>query len=781
MKKKALILSGIFLLLIVAVTVIFVKINNKIYAVYENGQMGIVTGNTKVFIEDQEVEVYQTYSGPVKIFYESYNLDNSYNNTIVINDKHEIPLKAKSDENALFITNEVSILGLNIVDGKLKLTFKSGNKYGDNLNTFSLRNVYIQINGKKIWSDEYPESDYLNEPLNFGENEINPDLRFGYGKSDTLTFTVNKKMLDAYGFVVTKEFQKPEITLKINNKEKTIKNKAFTDIDVNINNGEIISESKVLKVSKTDNISSFNVKMDGVLIPSDLKLTKNAWAEGEHSLSIEAVNKYGFKINKTIAFTLPEINSDKKKAVEYDAYQRGVATSLYSGIDNLGVRLDDESSLTEIDENYLLTPFSNSPVLSFTVTDSEDKALIWHGKANKGRTVFMQLYNHEREMWENVSTKIINADENVTLGYDYSGQDRYVKNNKVYVRISSVISNIALDNVTKQLYHLSDIQYIIQMLAKSGTDSVIGKQALDALNSMVNYLINQYETNNLEYFLFTGDFVQQQRGVTIEEWEYFETYVLNPLLEAGIPFGVSSGNHDVGGVSSYNSEGANALDDKLVYDYYTQYLGESVFENFSYYGESYQNNRSHYDLLNINGHEFLFMYLGWGSSISGIHVSEKDLNWARTILQKFPDKTVVLATHEYMSNKGLRSVTGEYVFQNLVKNYDNIKFVFSGHINGTSKRIDALDDNGDGINDRLVLQLLTDFQEEENLFGATFIRKMGLDFINNVMYFDLYSPYFKDSDLILPKDNEYYKTTKAFYYAFDLNNSGYGILTDYFG
>ncbi|MDD4000567.1 MAG: metallophosphoesterase, partial [Bacilli bacterium] len=267
----------------------------------------------------------------------------------------------------------------------------------------------------------------------------------------------------------------------------------------------------------------------------------------------------------------------------------------------------------------------------------------------------------------------------------------------------------------------------------------------------------------------------------LSEWEVFNTNFVIPLFEAEIPFGVSSGNHDVGGVSSYYKDGANTLDQNLVYDYYYEYLGEEFFNTKDYYGESFLNNRSHYDLMTINGHEFLFLYLGWGSSTPYIHVSSLDMDWAKTILEKYPEKTVVLATHEYMGNKGNRSVTGEMVFNNLVKEYENIKFVLSGHINGSSHRIDAIDDNGDGINDRLVLQLLTNYQEEENLFGATFIRSIGLDFDNNLIYFDHYSPYFKDYDLKLEDNYEYSKKSQAFYYAFDLSNCGYGILTDYFG
>ena len=95
----------------------------------------------------------------------------------------------------------------------------------------------------------------------------------------------------------------------------------------------------------------------------------------------------------------------------------------------------------------------------------------------------------------------------------------------------------------------------------------------------------------------------------------------------------------------------------------------------------------------------------------------------KSILEANPDKTVVLLVHNYMSGKGVRGLTGNYLYNQLVSQYKNIKFVFSGHVRGTFGKVDSFDDDGDGIKDRQVLQVVTNFQEEEELFGASWIRK----------------------------------------------------------
>lgn len=786
MKKKRLIIASSLIIILIGVFIASLFVNRtSIQVLYENGQMGVVIDKKKasdiILIDNQEVAVYQTVSGIIEICYESLNLDNEYQNEIIINETKSIPLTSKTNQFGSYVINKIKILGLNVIDGKLTLAIKSGQNNGKNYNTFSLRNLFLKINKEEIWSNEYPKKDYFNENINFGEDDLNPDVRLNYKTMEVLTFDINSKLLDIIGSIINEESLNENFNIKYDNKEKTFINESQINLQCNIKDGEIINKTKTLEISKDHNITSFVIKMDGINIDNNLTFNEKAWAIGEHILDIQATNKYGFKKVQIISFTLAPINLSAS-SVYYDIYQVGVSEKLFQGINQIGVMTNDVKELTqEIDENYLTTPYSEAPVITFVVRKDNKTEFSWLGKITIGRTAFMQIYNHEKQNWETVSTKTAFDDEFIQLGFDYQGLPKYELEDKIYIRISTTTTSFTKLLTSHQILHWTDMQYIIQLLTLSNQDSVMWKKAKKCLDDIVAYIIGEYQNNNLMYLALTGDMVQQQKGVNLDEWINFIDYVLNPLMKAGVPLGLSSGNHDVGGVSSYNPDGANALDDALTYDYYYQYVGEDVFKELEYYGGSYKNNRSHYDLITINGHEFLFLYLGWGSSTRYIHVSDQDIDWAKTVLEQFPDKTVILATHEYMGNKGKRSFTGEYVYSALVKKYANIQFVISGHINGSSYLIDELDDNGDGIMDRTVLQLLTDFQEEENLFGASFCRMIQLDFNNNYMYFNIYSPYYKDYDIFVNENIEYVKKASEFYYAFDLSNSGFGILTNYFG
>jgi hypothetical protein len=130
-----------------------------------------------------------------------------------------------------------------------------------------------------------------------------------------------------------------------------------------------------------------------------------------------------------------------------------------------------------------------------------------------------------------------------------------------------------------------------------------------------------------------------------------------------------------------------------------------------------------------------------------------------------------------MGNAGLRSGTGATLYASLVLPNPQVKMVLSGHINGSSSRIDLVDDNNDGLMDREIIQVLTNFQEEENLYGASFIRRLGLDFENRRLIFDLYSPFFNDYDVFVNDKKDFVGDHKAFYIDFDIEQNGYGLIS----
>ena len=75
------------------------------------------------------------------------------------------------------------------------------------------------------------------------------------------------------------------------------------------------------------------------------------------------------------------------------------------------------------------------------------------------------------------------------------------------------------------------------------------------------------------------------------------------------------------------------------------------------------------------------------------------------------------------------------------------------------------------------MQLLTDYQEEEQLLGATFIRNLLFYKDYNNILFDIYSPTFVDNDIEVFENHNIVKSTSRFEYAFDIVQDGFGIKT----
>lgn len=733
-----------------------------------NNQTGIVVGGKNykgnTILNGQSINSYLSYSKNITLKFDTYHIDTNYDNKIIINDNYEYDLIPSKESFETYYTTSIDLLGLNIIDGIFKVEFVSGSdKINISLDTFYVRNVVLIVDGIEIWSNEYDKDNYLNEKIGLGESTINSDFRFGIAPERTFTYEVDNSILDCKGYLFKEDDYEDIITIENNDKKYEYENPKQSFL-INLEDNEVISEDKILDITYK-NADKVKTYMDGIEVSLPLKLTASCWVAGTHTLEVELYADMNNSINKVYNFELKD-NGEPTGKSTYKVFNNGVEKILPSNINDLGV----ESSLN----NPIVTPFGDIPFVNFEISNNETQNIVWKGKVNKNRVAFLQLYNYVEQRFDTVATnKALSSDEEIILVTNYSGLSKYIYNGKTIARVASKTIQKDFKNPTGTIQHLSDVQYIVEKSAAQG-DSILGVEAKEALTSLNEYVIEK----NPDYAWISGDLVQGT--VDEQEWRDVMDYLIDPILEADIPLGVSSGNHDVGGISAVNVNGSNGLDDALVYDYFTKYVGENKFNSNSYYGEGFEDNRSHYDLMNIAGHEFLFLHLGWGSSTYGVHVSSKDINWAKTVLEQHKDKTVVLSTHEYLNSKGERNLTGEYVYNSLVKEYENIKFVFSGHVNGSSMKIDTIDDNDDGINDRKVLQLLTDYQEEENLYGSTFIRLINLYSDYNNILFDIYSPFYKDNDIIVFSNPDIVKETSRFEYAFDISNDGFGIITNEF-
>ena len=403
--------------------------------------------------------------------------------------------------------------------------------------------------------------------------------------------------------------------------------------------------------------------------------------------------------------------------------------------------LSDEDVQTLSEADGLAADVSSSaefPYQLFDVAtgDAGDGSLVrvsWTGHANAGATVVLYALAADGTAWVE-QTRHVAADEGsfelaAAVDVTEHAQDGFVRvlvqhsegfaGDDLSTRESAVAQQHPLDTPRSEydftLGWESDTQYYNE-------DGVEGEDRYRHQQAIHTYLLEQREAMNLQYLFHTGDIVDDYDQ--IYQWENADPEYRR-LDEAGLPYGVLAGNHDVG----------HQLMD---YSNYGAYFGEERYAGNPWYGGSDQNNRSHYDLISAGGIDFVMVYSGWGPG-------DVEIAWMNEVLAKYPDRVAIIAQHEFILTTGGLGATPQRILDEVVAPNPNVKMVFSGHYHSALTRTDQFDDDGDGTFDRNVYSMLFDYQGLPE-GGQGFLRLLHFDTVGERMVVRTYSPSLEDPE-----------------------------------
>lgn len=244
--------------------------------------------------------------------------------------------------------------------------------------------------------------------------------------------------------------------------------------------------------------------------------------------------------------------------------------------------------------------------------------------------------------------------------------------------------------------------------------------------AMTDFLRINQSRMNLCYILFTGDFVHNPD--LEEQWKDADSAM---RLIDGIPNGVLAGNHDV------------TVNKKTDYSYFSEYFGENRYRGSEWYGDSYENNRCHYDLIDAGHTSYLFVYIGFD-------VTDAEILWAKDVFSMYPERIGVLCAHSYFNTDLTLTEEGLLLHEHLVEKVPNLYLLFCGHRYNSCCIEEKLDDDGDGIPDRTVLQMMANYQAigdasaESRTGGDGYIRFLQIDESEKTIRYYSYSPYLDD-------------------------------------
>ncbi len=236
----------------------------------------------------------------------------------------------------------------------------------------------------------------------------------------------------------------------------------------------------------------------------------------------------------------------------------------------------------------------------------------------------------------------------------------------------------------------------------------------EILTNQTQWIADEMVNLNVLFVSSVGDLVQN--GDSISEWENVAES-MTILDEAGVSWEVLPGNHDFesdGSLSNYNN-----------------YFGISNFSGKHWFGGSYPNgtNCNNFALFSGGGYDYLFFSFQY-------HPSDLVLAWANEIIDKYPNRRVIVATHDYLDLNGNRRHAGNHIWNGFIApNADQVFLVLSGHMHGEARRVDY-------VNGYKVHQLVADYQDRPN-GGNGWLRILEFFPADNKTFVRTFSPFLK--------------------------------------
>ncbi|MDF1590036.1 MAG: metallophosphoesterase [Desulfobacterales bacterium] len=210
---------------------------------------------------------------------------------------------------------------------------------------------------------------------------------------------------------------------------------------------------------------------------------------------------------------------------------------------------------------------------------------------------------------------------------------------------------------------------------------------------------------NIKFVIHMGDITQDN---TTRQWQVADK-AHQILDQAGIPFSVVPGNHDM------PSDGLGRKRDTSLFN---RYFGPHRFAGKTWYGGHLgPGNENNYSFFDSGGLKFMVLGLEFAPTRAA-------LAWANDIVRKFKDHRVIVVMHCYLAKSPagdtgaggyqkncaeryhLDGSGGDTVWKNLIRRHQNIFMVLSGHVHDVEhkKRI--------GLSGNPIHEILTDYQSE---------------------------------------------------------------------
>ncbi|HIS68797.1 MAG TPA: DUF5011 domain-containing protein [Candidatus Gallacutalibacter stercoravium] len=752
----------------------------------------IAYGDTLV-LDGQDVsgEAEQSINGNAKFVFDASQTDAFFKNAATVNGDVIGVFNEGTYESWRTYIFDVNASHFDVDSKTITVELHAGNKANvlehniENNDDFVVKNLRMVLpSGKTLYPTSYEAKNGLGavehpnmddvekKPLTVDSQETEIKMGDGTSKCEIVyaNFTLSDEDFDAVRYLWdTTQVQDGAHSVS-NGSEQisvTVDNTAPV-ITTNMEEGKEYHQGTIT-VSAQDAISSqvnTVVLLDGKTISTPYDFRSVEMTAGNHTLSITARDELGNTSTKEVTFATPEESADIDSVIlpengatvgadptlsitatdpsgdlmdvtfkQGERYQLGDSSvSVNQGVsDTAGAEKD--SFQADSGDGFPYECFSID--VSDNVNENAFVDVTWTGTSNNLKT-YLYVYNTATAGWDKIEAAQTVEGDTMTLKGAVSLKDHLVdgavkvmvQNGEGYTPAQyapgaqgQAVTTSNVDDTPREDYDFtfaieSDTQYYNEDYDGNPDQGNDGQYQYQL--DIHDWVIANRERMNIQYLFHDGDIIDDEPN--IKEWEQADA-AYQMLDNAGVPYGILAGNHDVGGL-------------REDYGNYSTYFGESRYNHNAWYGGSYQDNRGHYDLITVDGIDFIMLYMGWG-------IGDEEIQWMNDVLAQYPERKAILNFHEYLLASGGLGEEPQRIYDEVVSKNENVCLVLSGHYHNAYSRVDTFT-NADG-SERKVYSLLFDYQGLPE-GGMGYMRLMHFDLDGQKVIFRTYSPSLDDYD-----------------------------------
>lgn len=518
--------------------------------------------------------------------------------------------------------------------------------------------------------------------------------------------------------------------------------------------------SKDVTVSFDNTAPVINASIEnGALLQPDDKITVKTDGENDALLiSIDGKRYFGKEVGK---FIDEKSNTHLLTVKSTDAS----GNSSYVALEFYVSCGDGKTYALQNNPNATVAFSEEGKVLTVERAEQQAEKNIFRVNVGENRKMILQYCGTSSEK-DNVCFSVLNVAKNEyeplrifpsgdTVYIEYEATDDTIKDGVVTFKAEEYVYTSESDTMV----WITDTQYY------TAYEDIFCEYEAD-----IEYYIDLYSKGEAGFLLHTGDVADDYSPEDKARKQMKAASDLHKKLDdAGIPYGIVDGNHDAG-------------QEKADSKYFVEQFGSDRFNGTSWFYGSLDNNTHHYDLVTLNGQDFLFLWLGYG-----VEAAPDVLAWAKMVLDKYPNRNAIIMTHSYLDEHAAWVLnyadTSAYnhsrapeIWDNLVVPHSNVVAVFCGHTPGAARNLREVDAN------RSVWEILADYQfanvqNPANKQGNTICDGEGylrlVSFADGKMTQKTYSPFLDDWNYFADAKDE-------FTVDLPLNQNGHSLTTDEF-